>query len=82
MRTTYEMFIELNQTYNDLGEDLLMLEAVLMESDGETGFPVEYLLSSKRRLWDYICQHTKEIQKLTKGLIFPQRAIGPIEDLR
>jgi len=68
---------ELNQNYNDLGEDLLMLEAVLIASEGETGFPAEYVVSSLERIRDYTCQHTKDIEQLTQSLIAPPHRTAP-----
>ena len=52
-RTMREYIAELNQNYNDLGEDLLMLEAVLYAPEGETGFPEEYMESGLLRIQEY-----------------------------
>ena len=79
MSKTHELFTEINQNYNDLGEDLVMLEAILLLSEGVTEFPAEYIISSKKRLQDYICQHMGEIEQLTGYLTKPphQRAPRP-----
>ena len=64
-----EYIAELNQNYHDLGEDLLMLEAVLLAQEGETGFPEKYVTSSLARIQDYTRQHIKEIDLLANCLI-------------
>jgi len=71
-----EYITELNQSYNDLGEDLVMLEAVLAASEGETAFPREYVSSSLERIREYTCQHTGEIEQLTKYLAVPPQGPG------
>lgn len=63
-----QQIIELNQNYNDLGEDLVLLESVLLASRGEHDFPGEYILSSLTRVTDYIQQHTEEINHLAEYL--------------
>ena len=63
-----EYISELNQNYNDLGEDLLMLEAILLAPEKEMSFPDEFLESSLQRIRDYARQHTKEIDLLTGRL--------------
>ena len=70
-----EYIAELNQNYNDLGEDLLMLESILLVSEGETGFPGECATSSLERIQDYVRQHIQEIDLLANCLIHaPVRA--------
>ena len=59
---------EMNQSYNDLGDDLLMLEAVALASVRDMEFPWEYVASSMDRLEDYIRQHTEELCHLTEYL--------------
>lgn len=39
MNQQLERIAELNRNFNDLGEDLVLLEAVLQASLGETEFP-------------------------------------------
>lgn len=60
-----EQLTELHQNYNDLGEDLLLLESVLLAAESETSFPEEYVASSLCRMGDYIRQHTSEINQLS-----------------
>lgn len=72
-----EYMAELNQSYNDLGEDLLMLEVVLLAWKGETGFPEEYIASSLQRLADYIDQHVGELRQLAEFLACPPRQPAP-----
>lgn len=64
-----EYIEELNQNYNELGEDLLMLESILLAPEGETGFPEKYVASSLARIQDYTRQHIKEIDLLANCLI-------------
>ena len=80
-----EYIDELNRNYNELGEDLLMLEAILSIPEGEGRFPGEYVASSLERIQDYARQHTREIDLLANCLIHAsglRRAIGPMEDCR
>ena len=64
-----EYITEINQNYNELGEDLLMMEAVLIASEGETEFPGECVASSLERIQDYARQHIQEIDLLENCLI-------------
>lgn len=59
---------ELNRNFNDLGEDLVLLEAVLQASLGETEFPEEYIISSLCRMVEYVDQHTEDICQLARQL--------------
>ena len=73
-----EYIAELNRNYNELGEDLLMLESILLVS-GETGFPGEYAASSLERIQDYARQHIQEIDLLANCLIHvhaPSRTVS------
>lgn len=72
-----EYMAELNQSYNDLGEDLVMLEAVLLARKGEAGFPEEYIASSLQRLADYIDQHVGELRHLAEFLARPPCRSAP-----
>ena len=72
-----EYIVELNQNYNDLGEDLLMLEAILLALDKETGFPGEYIASSLKRIQDYTRQHIQEIDLLSNSLIHTADTASP-----
>ena len=57
-----DQIIELNQNFNDLGEDLLLLEAVVLTAQGENDFPQEYIASSLGHLVGCINQHTEDIR--------------------
>ena len=61
-----DQIIELNQNYNDLGEDLLLLEAVILAAQEENGFPRAYVTSSLDRMLECIKQHTEDICILAK----------------
>ena len=65
---------ELNQSYNDLGDDLLLMEAVVIAMHHENEFPVEYIASSLRRVMDHTEQHLKDIWKRAADL--HQRSIS------
>ena len=67
--TMREQITELNQTYNNLGEDILMIESVVIASHCENEFPPEYITSSLQRAMDYTEQHLEEIAKLAKSLL-------------
>lgn len=71
MYTAREYIAELNQNYNDLGEDLVMLEAVLLVSKEEAGFPGEYVATCIERLAGYIDQHVEELRQLAECLTHP-----------
>ena len=68
MNRQLELITELNENFNDLGEDLVLLESVLQTGKGEAEFPGEYITSSLRRVADYVEQHTKTIHQLTRFL--------------
>lgn len=77
MNTMIDLITELNQNFNDLGEDLVLLESVLRAEQGETGFPWEYIASSLSRTADYVDQHTGAIRQLTRFLAEGPRLCGP-----
>ena len=68
MNHQLERIAELNRNFNDLGEDLVLLEAVLQASLGETEFPEEYITSSLCRMVEYVDQHTEDICQLARQL--------------
>ena len=68
MNQQLERIAELNRNFNDLGEDLVLLEAVLQASLGETEFPEEYITSSLCRMVEYVDQHTEDICQLARPL--------------
>ena len=73
MNTLADQIIELNANYNDLGEDLVLLEAVLQADRTENDFPREYIAASLIRVNDYIHQHTEAINQLSEYFTFPFR---------
>ena len=68
MNTLSEQIMELNANYNELGEDLLLLESLLQSAPKESAFPREYVSSSLIRINDYIQQHTKAINHMSEYL--------------
>ena len=60
---------ELNQSYNELGEDLLIIESIVIASRHENGFPPEYITSSLYRVIAYTEQHLEEIQFWAKSFL-------------
>ena len=68
MNTLTEKINELNQNYNDLGEDLVLLEALLDASQRENIFPSDCIESATARMTIYIAQHTGEINHLTHSI--------------
>ena len=68
MNQQLERIAELNRNFNDLGEDLVLLEAVLQASLGETEFPEEYITSSLCRMVEYVDHHTEDICQLARQL--------------
>lgn len=74
MNLLTEQIIELNSNYNELGEDLVLLESVLQAAQTENGFPKEFVASSLTRVTDYIRQHTEAIDQLAQFLTFPSKA--------
>lgn len=73
MHTQKEQLVELNITYNCLGEDLVLLESVLQAARTENDFPKEFVDSSLTRITDYIQQHTEAIDQLAQFLILPTK---------
>ena len=69
MNTIQDQITELNQSYNNLGEDLLLMEAVLIAMEHENEFPTEYIASSLRRTMDYTEQHLKDVQHIAESLL-------------
>ena len=69
-----DQIIELNQNYNDLGEDLVLLEAVVLTTQGENDFPEEYIASGLNRMLECIKQHTGDIRFFAELL---QKGVSP-----
>lgn len=64
-KDTIDRMTELNQIYNELGEDLLLMESVIIASRLWDEFPPEYIASGLRRVADYTDQHLADIRCLT-----------------
>ena len=69
MNKIQEQITELNQNYNDLGEDLLLMESVIIAMHHENEFPPECTTSSLHRMMDYTKQHLKDIQNIAESLL-------------
>lgn len=63
MNQITDQIIELRQSYNDLGEDLMLLESVVTAVQAGCEFPEECVASGLKRVVDYIRQHTGEVEK-------------------
>ena len=72
---------ELNETFNELGEDIVILEALVIASHTGYQFPEEFLESGLKRIKGYIRQHLGDVQDLSrivcKQAILPQAAEFP-----
>ena len=69
MSRVMEYPAELYDNYNELGEDLLFLEAMMSASQAGYQFSGKYCMESGLdRLLDYIVKHTEEIQILSRFL--------------
>ena len=64
-----EKIIELNQNYNNLGEDLVLLEALVEAACRDNEFPEDCIESASHRMADYIEQHAEAINQLAKSII-------------
>lgn len=63
-----DQITELNENYNELGNDLVLLESVVLAMQIENEFLREYILSSLNFVTSSIRQHTKDICFLAKSL--------------
>ena len=68
MNQITEQIAELNQTYSDLGEDLVLLVSVLQAARRGSDFPPGAVTSSLSRVADYIEQHTETIHQISQYL--------------
>lgn len=66
MSKLMEQVDELNETFNELGEDIVLLEALVFVSHMGYDFPEEYLTSGLKRMRDYIHQHLGDIKDLSR----------------
>ena len=64
-----EKIMELNQNYNDLGEDLVLLDALVEAACRDNEFPEDCIESASHRMADYIEQHAEAINQLAKSII-------------
>ena len=69
MDSLSEKIIELKQNYSSLGEDLVLLEALVEAACRENDFPEESIESAAYRMADYVEQHTEAIDQLAKSII-------------
>lgn len=60
---------EINENFNDLGADLVLLEALLQAIQGKHNFPEEFVESGLKWMGEAICQHTADIAYLSEFLI-------------
>ena len=67
MNTIQDQITEFNQSYNNLGEDLVLMESVMIAMKHENEFPTEYIASSLRRTMDYTEQHLKDVQHIAES---------------
>ena len=59
---------ELNENFNELGEDLVLLESVAIAVQVGYPFPKEFVESEVKRVMDYIRQHLEDVRNLSGGL--------------
>ena len=59
---------ELNENFNELGEDLVLLESVAIAVQVGYPFPKEFVESGVTRVMDYIRQHLEDVRNLSGGL--------------
>ena len=57
MNTLISQINELNETFNELGEDLVLLEALVITARMGHPFPEDFVHSGLDRMTDYIHQH-------------------------
>ena len=56
---------ELNENFNELGEDLVLLESVAIAVQVGYPFPKEFVESEVKRVIDYIRQHLVDVRNLS-----------------
>lgn len=82
-----EQIFEINENFNDIGADLVLLEALLREIEEGRNFPIEFIELGLKRLGEFLSQHTGDITYLS-GLLIEEasqhcRVIGAaVEDCR
>lgn len=69
MKQMNDIITEINLNYNDLGEDLILLESVLQVLQDENDYPRELALSSLERMMECIRQHSGDIRQLSGYLV-------------
>ena len=68
MNTLMGQIEELNENFNELGEDLVLLESVAIAVQMGYPFPEEFVEPGVKRVMDYIRQHLEDIRNLSGGL--------------
>ena len=82
-----EQIFEISENFNDIGADLVLLEALLREIEEGHNLPIEFIELGLKRLGEFLSQHTGDIIYLS-GLLIEEasqhcRAIGAaVEDCR
>lgn len=66
MNTLISQINELNETFNGLGEDLVLLEALAIAVHMGRPFPEDFLNSGLDRMTDYIHQHLTDVKILSR----------------
>lgn len=69
MSTLSEQIQDINTNFNDLGTDLVLLEALLQAIQGEHDFPEEYVESGLKWMEDAVLQHTGDLHNLTHSSV-------------
>ena len=68
MNTIMAQIEELNENFNELGEDLVLLESVVLAARMGDQFPEEFVESGIERVMAYIRQHLGDVGNLSRGL--------------
>ncbi len=68
MNTLMSQINELNETFDELGEDLVLLEALAIAVHMGHPFPEDFLNSGLDRMTDYIHQHLNDVKNLSRGV--------------
>ncbi len=66
MNTLMSQINELNETFDELGEDLVLLEALAIAVHMGHPFPEDFLNSGLDRMTDYIHQHLTDVKNLSR----------------
>ena len=66
MNTLMSQINELNETFDELGEDLVLLEALAIAVHMGHPCPEDFLNSGLDRMTDYIHQHLTDVKNLSR----------------